>query len=139
MINKVLVPIDGSSPATAALEYALAVHGDAALTVLYVAGEASPMMGEAMGIAIEDNTQGPVSDQSREVFAEAHELASEAGIDITTAVAAGKPGDAIVDYASEFDLVVVGSHSGSFAETLLSGNVTKQVVRGSPVPVTVVK
>lgn len=139
MISQVLVPIDDSPPARDALEYALAVHGDAALTVLYVAGEASPMMAEAMGMAIESDTQEAVSEQAKDVFEVAHELADEAGVDIETAVAVGKPGDTIVDHARNFDLVVLGSHSGGFTETLLSGNVTKQVVRGSPVPVTVVK
>jgi nucleotide-binding universal stress UspA family protein len=139
MISKVLVPIDGSPEATAALEYALAVHGDAEITVLYVAGEASPMMGEAMGIAIDSDTQAAASEEGEEVFEAARELAAEAGVGIETAVGVGKPGDVIVKHAGNYDLIVVGSHSGSFTETLLSGNVTKQVVRGSSVPVTVVK
>ena len=139
MINRVLLPIDDSEQAEAALEYALSVHGDAEITVLYVAGEASPMMGEAMGIAIEDDTTEAASEQGKAVFERARAIAAEAGVKIETAVSVGTPGNAIVDHADEFDLVVIGTHSGGLKETLLSGNVTKKVVRGSPVPVTVVK
>ena len=38
MIDEVLVPMDDSDAARAALEYALAAHEGAAITVLYVAG-----------------------------------------------------------------------------------------------------
>ena len=138
MISTVLVPIDGSEQATQALEYALSVHGDASITALYVAGEASPMMGEAMGIAIESDTHEAASEEGQAVFEEARELAAAAGVEVETAVGVGKPGKTIVDAADEFDLVVIGRHSGGLKETLLSGNVTKHVVRESPIPVTVV-
>ena len=138
MIDEVLVPMDDSDAARAALEYALAAHEDAAIIVLYVAGEASPMMGEAMTIAIEDDTQEAASEHGREVFEDALALAGEAGVEIDTEVAVGSPGETIVRYAGEFDLVVLGRHTGGLRETLLSGNVTKHVVRNSPVPVTVV-
>lgn len=138
MINTVLVPIDGSPESTEALEYALTVHDDASIAVLYVAGEASPMMGEAMGIAIENDTKEAASDEAQEVFEAAHKLADEAGREVETAIGVGKPGKTIVDSADGFDLVVIGRHSGGLKETLLTGNVTKKVVRESPVPVTVV-
>jgi len=138
MVSTVLVPIGGSAEATKALEYALSVHDDASITVLYVAGEASPMMGEAMGIAIENDTKEAASEEATEVFDEARKLAEGSNVTLDTTVSVGKPGKAIVKHADNFDLVVIGQHSGGLKETLLTGNVTKYVVRESPVPVTVV-
>jgi nucleotide-binding universal stress UspA family protein len=138
MPKTVLVPFDGSDEATRALKHALSSHGDAEITVLYVAGGASPMMGEAVGIALQDDAQEAATEQGSEVFESARKHAAEAGVDIETRVAVGKPAKSIVEHADEYDLVVLGSHSGGLKETFLTGNVTKHVVRDSPVPVTVV-
>lgn len=138
MPKSVLVPFDDSDEAIGALDHALSTHGDADITVLYVAGGASPMMGNAVGIAVQDDAQEAAMEEAKEVFESAQEHAATAGVDIGTAVAMGKPGDSIIDHAEGYGLVVLGSHSGGLAETFLTGNVTKQVVRDSPVPVTVV-
>jgi len=138
MAKSVLVPFDGSDEATRALKHALSSHEDAEITVLYVAGGASPMMGEAVGIALQENAREAATEEASEVFESARKHAADAGIDIDTTVAVGKPGKSIVDHADEYDLVALGSHSGGLKETFLTGNVTKHVVRESPVPVTVV-
>jgi len=138
MVTSVLVPFDGTDEATGALKHALSTYPNAAITVLYVAGSPTPMMGEAVGLAVEDDTQEAVSAAAKEVFESARTRAEAAGVEIETAVDAGKPGPSIVDHAAAYDHVVVGEHGGSLAETFLTGNVTKHVVRNSPVPVTVV-
>jgi len=138
MPKTVLVPFDGSDEATRALKHALSSHEDAEITVLYVAGAASPMMGDAVGIALQDDARQAATEEASEVFESARRHATDAGVDIDTTVAVGKPGKSIVDHADEYDLVVLGSHSGGLKETFLTGNVTKHVVRESPVPVTVV-
>lgn len=45
----------------------------------------------------------------------------------------------IINRAEGFDTVVIGSHGGSLANRLFVGSVAENVVRRSPVPVTVVR
>ena len=139
MSRRVLVPVDGSDLATRALEYALDVHGDDELTLLYVAGEASPMMGSATRLALEDDMDEALREEAEAVFGPARERAEEYGVSVAAEVGLGKPASVIVDHAEEHDVVVLGSHNSSLRDRLLVGNVATKVVRNAPVPVTVVR
>ncbi len=139
MIERVLVPMDGSEMATRALEYALEVHPDAEITVLFVGGEPSPLMGQALRLALEEDLGAAVETLADDVFESARDLASEYDVEIDTAVDVGSPASKIVAKAEDVDAVVIGSHSGSLHSRLFVGNVAERVVRGSPVPVTVVR
>lgn len=139
MVSRILVPMDDSEMAERALTYALDEHPGADVTVLHVAGEPSPMMGSAVGIALEDDVEAAARDRAEPVFERARAVAGERDATIDTAVAVGKPSRAIVDRAGGYDLVVVGSHGGDLASRLIVGNTAETVVRRSPVPVTVVR
>jgi nucleotide-binding universal stress UspA family protein len=139
MTRRVLVPIDGSDLATRALEYALDVHDDADITLLYVVGEPSPMMGRAVSLALQDDFDEAARELAEEVFAPARELAAEHGVDVDTEVGIGSPGKVIVKHAENHDAVVIGSHGGSVRDTLFVGNVAGKVVKRAPCPVTVVR
>lgn len=139
MISRVLVPMDDSEMAEHALEYAIEAHPDAEITVLHIVGEPSAMMGEAVGLALEDDVEAAAEEQASAVLERAREIAHEHGVEIETDVALGKAAKAIVNRAGDFDTVVVGSHGGSLKERLLVGNVAQKVFRHSPVPVTVVR
>lgn len=139
MVDRVLVPMDGSEMATRALEYALDVHPDTEITVLYVAGEPSPMMGKALRLALETDVSEAAEEVAGEVFEEARELAAARGVELETEVALGSPARQIVARAGEYDAVVIGSHGGSLRDTLLMGNVARTVSSRAPVPVTVVR
>lgn len=139
MIRRVLVPVDGSEMATRALEYALEVHPDADITALFVVGEPSPMMGKALNVVLEEDTERAAEEQAEAVFEPARELAAEYGVELDTAIGMGRPARTIVERAEDFDAVVLGSHSGNLQSRLFVGNVANTVVRRSPVPVTVVR
>ncbi|QKG93633.1 universal stress protein [Halorubrum salinarum] len=139
MIERVLVAMDGSDLSERALRYALNGHPDAEITVLTVVGGASPMMGQAAGIALSDDGEDGVREAAAPVFERAREIAAEYDATVETAVEAGRPARQIIDRAEEFDVVVLGTHSGSLAERLFVGNVAKTVFQRSPVPVTVVR
>ena len=139
MIDRVLVPMDGSEMAEHALEYALEAHPDAAVTVLYVAGEPSPMMGRALQLALDDDLEQAARRQAESIFEPARELADERGVELDTDVAVGHPVPEIVDRADAFDAVIIGSHGHNVQSRLFVGNVAERVVRRSPVPVTVVR
>lgn len=139
MVGRVLVPVDESEMAEAALRYALTVHPDAAITVLHVVGEPSPMMGEAAGIALDEDPGESAAAHAEDALTRALEIAAEHGVEIETAVAVGSPAKVIVNRAEDFDVVVIGSHGGSLLERLFVGNVADRVVRDCPVSVTIVR
>jgi nucleotide-binding universal stress UspA family protein len=131
--------MDGSEMSIRALEYALDVHADAEITVLFVAGEPSPMMGKALNLALETDVEEAAADLAEEVFETARELAAERDADISTEVDLGDPAKRIVQHASNFDAVVVGSHGSDLRSTLFMGNVARRVSSRAPVPVTIVR
>ncbi|MFB6112782.1 MAG: universal stress protein [Halodesulfurarchaeum sp.] len=139
MVSRILVPMDDSEMAQRALEYVLENHPDADITVLHVVGEPSPMMGKAMGLALEDDVEEAAEDRAKEVFDQARELAAEYDVEITTDVRLGQPTRQILNRADDFDVIVMGSHGGSVTDRLFVGNVAQNVFRQSPVPVTVVR
>lgn len=139
MIDRVLVPTDGSEMADRALEYALDVHGDADITVLFVAGEPSPMMWKALSVAMDEGIGEAAQDHADEIFEDAREMAAEYDVELDTTVAMGSPAQQIVEHAEDFDAVVIGSHSGDLQSRLFVGNVAERVFKRSPVPVTVVR
>ncbi|QSG16027.1 universal stress protein [Halapricum desulfuricans] len=139
MVSQILVPMDDSEMATRALDHALTIHPDAEVTVLHVVGNPSPMMGKAMGLAMEDNLEQAAEEHASEIFEHAREIAQSHDTEIETDVAWGSPAKVIVKRAESFDAVVLGSHGGSIADRLFVGNVAQTVFRRSPVPVTVVR
>ncbi|WP_299332941.1 universal stress protein [Haloplanus sp.] len=139
MIARVLVPMDDSEMAGRALRYALEVFPGAKVTVLHVSGGPSPMMGEATEIALSDDPEGVADDHAEDALDRARAVASECDAEIQTEVRVGHPARTILDRAEAFDGVVLGSHSGGLMDRLFVGNVAETVVRGSPVPVTVVQ
>lgn len=122
-----------------ALEYALKNHGDAEITVLHVVGKTTPMMGEIVGLALDDDIGEAAEKRAEPVFEVAKEQAKAYEKDIDTRVVIGHPIRTILDRSAEYDLVVLGSHSGTLADRLYVGNVAKTIVQRAPVPVTVVR
>ncbi|VTT85816.1 Universal stress protein [Halorubrum sp. DM2] len=131
--------MDGSDLAEQALRYALDAHDDAEITVIHVLGGASPMMGEATGLALSDDDDDGVREAAEPVFKRAQEIAAEHDKTVETLIAVGRPARSIIDHAEGFDTVVLGTHNSSLADRLLVGNVAKTVFQKSPVPVTVVR
>jgi len=139
MVSRVLVPMDDSEMADAALAFALSAFPSAAVTVLHVAGGPTSYMGEAMSLAVADDVDEAVADRAEPVFERARAIADDAGRAITTEIELGSPAKTIIDHAEGFDLVVLGSHSSSLASRILLGNVAETVARDAPVPVTIVR
>ncbi|TQQ81182.1 universal stress protein [Halonotius terrestris] len=139
MVARVLVPMDDSAMAAAALEFALETFPAAEVTVLHVAGAPTSFMGGAMSLAMSDDIDSAVAERAEPVFDRAQEIADDHGVEIVTDVALGSPAKTIIDHAEGFDLIVIGSHSSSLASRLLLGNVAETVTQNAPIPVTVVR
>jgi nucleotide-binding universal stress UspA family protein len=139
MLTRVLVAMDDSEVAEQALRYALEVHPEADVTVLTVVGGPSGMLGDAMSLAVADDFEESANERARPVLERARAIAAESEREIDTEVGAGHPAREILDRAEDFETIVVGSHGDSLADRVFVGNVADKVVRGSPVPVTVVR
>jgi len=142
MASHVLVPLDGSPQAWAALEYALDEHPDASVTLLSVINpmDAGYSAETALPSAAEEWYES-AKDAAEDRFDEAAELAAERGVPIETVLDVGRPSATIVEYADEHDVdvIVMGSHGRKGVSRILLGSVAEAVVRRSPVPVTVVR
>ncbi|RZV12034.1 nucleotide-binding universal stress UspA family protein [Natrinema hispanicum] len=142
MLSKILVPMDDSEHAGHALEYALDNHPDAAVTVLHVVGVPSMMMGEAVGLSLEDDLDEAAAERADPVFERAREIAADRDREIETVVGIGHPARNINDRAEEYDTIVLGSHGKDWTRAtrqFLVGNVAETVSKRSPVPVTLVR
>jgi len=142
MAKRLLVPVDGSDPADAALEFALEEYPDADITALsvidptdvgYGSIEAAPSTFEHLQESAEERTE--------QVLEDAKARAADHGMELTTETVIGMPSRAIVEWAENNDIdgIVIGSHGRQGVTRVLLGSVAESVVRRSPVPVTVVR
>ena len=142
MTKRLLVPIDGSDPADAALEFALEEYPDADITLLSVIDPTDVGYGsiEAAPSTFE-HLQETAEERTEQVLESAKSAAEEAGVDVTTETVIGMPSRAIVEWAENNDMdgIVIGSHGRQGVTRVLLGSVAESVVRRSPVPVTVVR
>ncbi|MXR50977.1 universal stress protein [Halovenus sp. WSH3] len=138
--ERVLVPFDGSDPATAALEYALGQYPDAEITVVYAVYPPPEVTG-----ADDDPVSGSLEnwvdrlDEHTTDLLEQAESRAARPIDVETV--SGDPAPAIVDYAetAAVDHIVIGSHGRDGLSRLIMGSVAETVVRRAPTSVTVVR
>jgi nucleotide-binding universal stress UspA family protein len=142
MAKRLLVPVDGSDPADAALEFALEEYPDADITVLsvidptdvgYGSIEAAPSTFEHLQKSAEERTQ--------KVLDDAESRAADHDMTVTAETVIGMPSRAIVEWVENNDIdgIVIGSHGRQGVTRVLLGSVAESVVRRSPVPVTVVR
>ncbi|RQG97469.1 universal stress protein [Natrarchaeobius oligotrophus] len=142
MLSTLLVPMDDSEHAEHALEYALDTHPDADVTVLHVVGVPSMMMGDAVGLSLEDDINEAAAERAEPVFDRARAVADERDRALETIVGVGHPARNIVDRADGYDTIVLGSHGEDWnraTHRFLVGNVAETVVRRATVPVVVVR
>ena len=97
------------------------------------------MMAQVTELALEKDIGTAAEEHASAVFDRAQSVATEYDRDVGTNVKIGNPAKEIIEYAANFDVVVIGSHSGSIADRLFVGNVAQHVFRRSPVPVTTIR
>ncbi|MFD1514723.1 universal stress protein [Halomarina rubra] len=139
-MRHVLVPLDGSEQAEAALDYALDLFPDARFSLLAVIDPAAGFSGTGAPGTSEvwyRNAREEASDR----LTAGRERVDADGHAVATHVETGRPARVITQFAEEHgvDHVVVGSHGREGVSRLLIGSVAEAVVRRSPVPVTVVR
>lgn len=154
-MTRVLIAVDESDLAVHATEVAHRLFGDNAEYLLINVGASPTSFGWSsgwgvaapIGLPMVVNEPLPISDQATDEIEEraqdrAAEVADES--DLADAEALGDTGDpafAILDAADDHDVdvIVVGSHERSWFSRLISGSVSREVVRAATIPVLIVK
>jgi nucleotide-binding universal stress UspA family protein len=141
MYQKILIPLDGSALAEAVLAHARALaQPDSELALLRVAMYptydyvfSSPAVAATLTEEIEDESEKYLRDVAARLQAE--------GFKTSIAVTGGPVADAILEYADAVgaDLIAMSTHGRSGVARWLIGSVADRVVRGSPVPVLLVR
>ncbi|KJR47947.1 hypothetical protein UF75_1621 [Desulfosporosinus sp. I2] len=140
MNNKIIVPVDASSPSRRALTYALelARNTGSKLTVLYV----------DQIILLYYGALGPESQYIKFQKPDAEDILNKILADmgiqsdsISKRIVTGNPAPLIVTVALEerANLIVMGSRGCGFLTGLLLGSVSQSVIKHSPCPVLIVK
>lgn len=134
-VDKILVPLDGSALAEAALAKAaeIAKMAPSASILLLRAAEASALAGRD---PIEAQV-AVVREAEDYLEAVAAQLRAEGVKDVTTSVWYGPPAPAIVEAAdvAHADLVVMSTHGRSGIGRLFLGSVAESVLRATHVPI----
>ncbi|MBB6645579.1 universal stress protein [Halobellus ruber] len=137
MYETILVPIDGSDQAQAALDHAVALAEEHSSTVnlLYVADTNRDSLTVQGGEVVDALEQ-----EGNRIVSEAVE-GLDAGVDVVDTVLTGDPVETILDYADsvDADLVVMGTHGRRGLDRYLLGSTTERVVRLSSTPVLTIR
>ena len=143
MGRRILVPIDGSSKAREGLEYALSTYPDEEIMVLHVMTpyETEDANDQPLPQELAEQWHDQAREQATDILDDAHTLANEYGVEISTALEVGEAWRTIVDYTEENDIhhVIMGSHGRADDSPLPLGSVAETVMRQSPVLVSIVR
>jgi nucleotide-binding universal stress UspA family protein len=141
MIERILLPTDGSEHSEKTVRYALdfARLHNAEVVVVYVYSPSG--MGWRRGAAMLESVRQSLEEEGHEIVGEVAQRVQKLGLRCAALVIEGSPAEGILKAIDEDvpDLVIMGSRgSGGFAGLSL-GSVAETVVRHSAVPVLVVK
>ena len=137
-LEKILVPLDGSRLAEAALDTAVGLAAGASVTyVLIRAAEA-----HAVPVGDPAESQVKVVQEAEDYLAAVRARLVKRGIaNVVTGVWYGPAAVSIVEAAQvrKVDLIVMSTHGRSGLGRLILGSVTEAVLRGARVPVCIVR
>ncbi len=144
MYDRILLPTDGSEGVDRAVEHAIdaANRYDATLHVLFVVD--SDIVNAYPGdeyVHESEGAEATLMDLGEASVESVAERATDAGVDVETAVIHGVPHEEILRYVDEkaIDLTVIGSKNRPGDYRRMLGSVTERVSRMSTAPVSIVK
>jgi nucleotide-binding universal stress UspA family protein len=137
-LKTILVPLDGSTVAEAALAPAVALAREAGAKLVLLRAAEAHTLPTADPIA----AQVDVMREAEEYLARTRAKVMGAGIvDVEVSAWYGPAVEAIVEAARyrDADLIVMSSHGRSGVARLVIGSVTERVLRGTSVPILVIR
>jgi nucleotide-binding universal stress UspA family protein len=141
MASRILVALDESPQAHAALRHAVSTYSDAETHVLHVNDPQEWSSTDGMGGFYSEEAYERSQQSAEQLLNEAVEIAREYETEITTDTTVGKTSSAIIRYAEENDVdhIVLGSHGRRGLSRFLLGSVAERVARRSPGSVTIIR
>ena len=139
---KVLLPIDGSADALAAVRHALQLVREGLRASFVLANVQTPATLYEVVVAHDPQAIARLrSEAGADLLQPAEALLAGAGVEWESEVAGGEPATALVDLVEKYgcDAVVMGSQGAGSLRHALLGSVSTALLRHSPVPVTVVR
>ena len=145
MYKNILVPIDGSRTAQRGLHEAIALaHTPGARLKLLFVLDAFPLKVDITSAYSFEPVRDSMKQYGENVLAKATRLATDQGVDaegLLRETTHGRVADVVLDQARELhcDLIVMGTHGRRGFSHLVLGSDAELVVRGSVVPVLLVR
>jgi nucleotide-binding universal stress UspA family protein len=145
MYEEILVPLDGSVLAEAALPHAraLAKAFDGRITLITVFEPATVisqpgMVGPVISVSVDAEAETAALREYLDKIAA--NLKTE-GIDVRTAIREGDAASAVIDYAAanREDIIVMSTHGRSGIQRWVYGSVADKVLRSANVPVLLIR
>jgi nucleotide-binding universal stress UspA family protein len=145
MYQRILVPVDGSDTSTRALQEAVKLaNGRAKLRLIYVLEDAYPLDAEAYSFIDTEALHEAMRHTGERLLAQAANAVRQSGAAAETALldAGGQRIASVIDGDAKnwpAELIVLGTHGRSGLSRLLLGSVAEGVVRGTNIPVLLVR
>ena len=145
MYQRILVPLDGSPTSERALQEAIKLaDGKSKLRLIYVIEATYPLDAVAYTLIDHAALQEAVRKTGERALAKAAEKVQRSGMTAETELldVPAERVSAVIDSDAlnwKADLIVIGTHGRSGLNRLLLGSVAEEVVRGTPLPVLLVR
>lgn len=150
MLDKVLVPTDGSETANRAIAFAARLLGNTSCKVtllsvveepVYSAFWSDGLIAPEVLMPPPEELREELDQRAEEVLKESAQPLRDAGLEVQAKVRFGNPANEIVQEAEEggYDMIVMGSHGRGAIGGLLLGSVSNRVMHHAPCPVLIVR
>lgn len=144
MYNKIILPLDGSSKAEAALEEVKKLAADnisCEVILVYVVQPLRDLSPEPLFESVQLDIENSLTDWARKYLINATNDLQRWGIKATYAILRGYPSDKIVEYAAEkhVDLIVMATRGRTGPIRWIQGSVSERVSRLATCPVMIVQ
>jgi nucleotide-binding universal stress UspA family protein len=139
--RNILIATDGSENTMRAISYGIEIAKLSGATVhaLYVVN-ASPLISENWTIG-RKSIYEIIRSEGEKAVSEVKKIGEASGVEVREVVLDGYPSNEIIDFTenNDIDLIVMGTLGKTGLDRFLIGSVAEKVVRGSKVPVMVVR
>ncbi len=142
MFKSILVPVDGSANSKKALEYAINLARQCYLgkiSIIHVIPPATAIVTGPELLVVDVDRQ--LEESGKSILASAAETVKKAGLESSTHLTHGRPGERIIEVAEKegVDIIVIGSRGLSSVKRLFLGSVSDYVSHNAPCPVMIVR
>jgi len=150
MLDRVLLPTDGSETANQAIAFAARLLGNTSCKVtllsvveepVYSAFWSDGLIAPEVLMPPPEEMRGELDAKAEEVLKESAEPLRDAGVEVQAKVRFGNPAGEILREAEEggYDMVVMGSHGRGALGGFLLGSVSNRVAHHAKCPVLIVR